>query len=98
MAHVVGPKGQVVIEKDIRDGLGVRPGWLALQQRVGDHVEIHFIPPEHDRSLAGILSSSIKRSFPTETDLSSARDEAWHRHVHEDAPPSEENSSPEGSA
>ena len=56
MAHVVGQKGQIVIAKEIRDALGVEPGWMALQSIVDGHVEIHFVPPEHDRSLLGSLA------------------------------------------
>ncbi|MEX2430621.1 MAG: AbrB/MazE/SpoVT family DNA-binding domain-containing protein [Dehalococcoidia bacterium] len=56
MTHTVGPEGQVVIEKDIRDRLGVKPGWLALQMLVDGHVEIHFVPPEHSESLAGAFA------------------------------------------
>ena len=56
MVRMVGRDGRVVIEKEIREKLGIKPGWLAIQQLVGDHVEIRFIPPEHDRSLAGILA------------------------------------------
>jgi AbrB family looped-hinge helix DNA binding protein len=55
MTHLVGTKGQVVIAKEIRAQLGIHPGWLAVQRVVGDHVEIRFLPPEHERSLAGIL-------------------------------------------
>ena len=77
VANRVGPKGQVVIEKGIRERLGVEAGWLALQQLVGDHVEIYFIPPEHNESLAGILAPYIKHHFPTEADLRAAREAAW---------------------
>ena len=34
--HKVGSKGQVVIAKEIRDELGIQPGWLALQRVVDD--------------------------------------------------------------
>ena len=51
MANKVGTKGQVVIDKQIRDRLGIGPGWMALQRLVDDHVEIYFIEPEHNRSL-----------------------------------------------
>jgi bifunctional DNA-binding transcriptional regulator/antitoxin component of YhaV-PrlF toxin-antitoxin module len=61
MAHVVGPKGQVVIEKEIRDKLGVKQGWQAVQLLVDNHVRIYFIPPEHNRSLRGILKPHIRR-------------------------------------
>ena len=56
MPNVVGQKGQVVISKEIRDKLGVEPGWWALQIIVDGHLEIHFVPPEHNRSLLGSLA------------------------------------------
>jgi AbrB family looped-hinge helix DNA binding protein len=59
MANVVGTKGQVVIAKEIRDELGIGPGWLALQRLVDDHVEIYFVMPEHNRSLKGALQKYI---------------------------------------
>ena len=62
MANRVGPKGQVVIEKDIRDRLGVQPGWQALQMLVDGHVRIYFIPPPHNRSLAGCMAPYIQRA------------------------------------
>lgn len=77
MGHLVGSKGQVVIKKEIRDRLGVQPGWRTVQLLVGDHVELYFIPPEHNRSLFSILKPYIKRSFPTEDDLRQAREAAW---------------------
>lgn len=76
MAAKVGPKGQVVIEKQIRDELGVQPGALAVQRIVGDHVEIRFVPPSHRRSLKGVLGSHARRSvLPGE--WNQAREEAW---------------------
>ncbi|MBC8421360.1 MAG: AbrB/MazE/SpoVT family DNA-binding domain-containing protein, partial [Actinobacteria bacterium] len=38
MTLVVGTKGQIVISKEIRDKMGVKPGWIALERLVGDHV------------------------------------------------------------
>jgi len=85
MAHVVGPKGQVVIEKEIRDRLGIGPGWLALQVLVDDHVEIRFVPPEHDRSLAGILAGRGRVTLPDDDALRGARERAWDERAHERA-------------
>lgn len=59
MATRVGTKGQVVIEQHIREKLGVEPGMLAVQQLVGDHVELRFVPGRHRRSLAGVLRPYI---------------------------------------
>lgn len=76
MAHVVGPKGQVVIAKAIRDRLGIVPGWVALQRVVDDHVEIYFLPPEHRESLKGSLAAHIKGTVPPE-DWQRARERGW---------------------
>jgi bifunctional DNA-binding transcriptional regulator/antitoxin component of YhaV-PrlF toxin-antitoxin module len=74
MANVVGRKGQVVIEKEIRDRLGVGPGWKATQRVVDDHVELRFIPPTHNRSLAGCLKDLIDPSKlePTDEEIDQA--------------------------
>lgn len=76
MGHVVGAKGQVVIAKEIRDRLGVGPGWVALQRVVDDHVEICFLPPEHRESLKGSLASHLKTSVSPD-DWERARERGW---------------------
>lgn len=40
MTHRVGPKGQVVIPKDLRDELGIEPGDEVSFWRHGDHVAV----------------------------------------------------------
>lgn len=77
MDYKVGPKGQVVIDKEIRDQLGVQPGWTAVQQLIDDHVELYFLPPEHRRSLAGVLHPYLQATFSTSEALASARQDAW---------------------
>ena len=77
MAYLVGPKGQVVIAKEIRELLGVQPGWLALQRVVGDHVEVHFLPPEHRRSLMGSLAVQAKVRVSPGMAWDKARETAW---------------------
>ena len=76
MASTVGEKGQVVIEKPIRDALGVRPGFVAVQSLRDDRVEIRFYPPEHNRSLKGALAEFVECSIPPE-EWEQARQDAW---------------------
>jgi bifunctional DNA-binding transcriptional regulator/antitoxin component of YhaV-PrlF toxin-antitoxin module len=77
MSTIVGTKGQVVIEKPIRDELGVEPGWIAVQRIVGgDRVEVRFYPAEHDRSLRGALAEHLERSIPPDR-FDDARRETW---------------------
>jgi AbrB family looped-hinge helix DNA binding protein len=77
MAYRVGSKGQVVIEKRIRDELGIEPGSLAVQERVGDKVEIRFFPPEHRRSLRGALAKHVRRWPSPDQSWSDIVEEAW---------------------
>ena len=79
MAHVVGRKGQVVIAKEIRDRLGVEPGWVALQHLAGDHVEVYFVPPEHRKSLKGSLAEHVKVRVAPGQEWHKARDKAWEK-------------------
>jgi bifunctional DNA-binding transcriptional regulator/antitoxin component of YhaV-PrlF toxin-antitoxin module len=79
MAHVVGSKGQVVIAKEIRDRLGVEPGWVALQRLAGDHVEVYFVPPEHRKSLKGSLAKHVKVHIASGQEWDKARDIAWEK-------------------
>lgn len=79
MAHIVGPKGQVVIAKEIRDQLGLEPGWVALQRLAGDHVEVYFVPPEHRKSLKGSLAGHVKVRVVPGEEWNRARDMAWER-------------------
>ena len=84
MAGKVGPKGQVVIEKAIRDRLGVGAGWLTIQRLVNGHVELFFVPPEHNRSLAGSLAKYVKGRHISDEDWPSVKEAAWEAAVRED--------------
>jgi bifunctional DNA-binding transcriptional regulator/antitoxin component of YhaV-PrlF toxin-antitoxin module len=83
MATKVGEKGQVVIEQPIREALGVEPGFVAVQTLVGDHIEIRFFPPEHQRSLKGILAGYVQRSVTSE-EWPKVREDSWAQAALED--------------
>ncbi len=82
---MLGTKGQVVIAKEIRDQLGVEPGWLAVQRLVEDHVEIYLLPPEHRDSLKGSLAEYINAHIAHCQDWDAARHTAWERSAKEAA-------------
>jgi bifunctional DNA-binding transcriptional regulator/antitoxin component of YhaV-PrlF toxin-antitoxin module len=78
----VGTKYQVVIEREARRRLGIRPGWVAVQTVVGDRLELRFLPPKHDRSLAGSLGRyATGEAVPDPADEERA---AWEAHVDEE--------------
>lgn len=61
MRHVlgtsVGQRGQITIEKEIREKLGIKPKDIALQAIVDGRLVLTFVPryEPHMRSVAGIL-------------------------------------------
>jgi bifunctional DNA-binding transcriptional regulator/antitoxin component of YhaV-PrlF toxin-antitoxin module len=77
MASVIGVRGQVTLEKELREELGIGPGWRVAQRRVGDRIELRFLPPRHQRSLRGVLADPHGPSFPTEAALNAAKEQAW---------------------
>ena len=66
MSSRVGERGQVTIEKAIRDQLGVYAGDQAVQRVEDGRVVIEFVPAPHRRSLLGALSGKVRRTPPTE--------------------------------
>jgi AbrB family looped-hinge helix DNA binding protein len=75
MASTVGERGQVTIEKAIREELGVYAGDVAVQRIEGRRVVIEFVPAPHRRSLAGVLRDKVER-HPDEEDWPAIRDAA----------------------
>lgn len=51
----VSERGQITIDKSIRKRLGVKPGMIAYQRLVDDHLEVFFLPGPHRESLFGAL-------------------------------------------
>ncbi len=60
MASTVGERGQVTIEKAIREELGVYAGDQAVQRVENGRVVIEFVPAAHRRSLAGALRDRVR--------------------------------------
>jgi len=85
MGYVVGLKGQIVIAKEIRDKLGIKPGWLALQRQVGDHVAVYFVPQEHGKSLKGSLAEHTEVRVAPGQEWDEARKLAWNKAAEEKA-------------
>ena len=67
----------MVIPKKIRDQLGIEPGSLTVQMVVDGHLEIHFFPPEHNRSLMGILAPFTDVVVPPGDDWTKIKEDAW---------------------
>lgn len=59
MSSRVGERGQVTIEKRIREELGVYAGDEAVQRVEGGRVVIEFVPGPHRRSLAAALRAKV---------------------------------------
>ena len=77
MAGKVGAKGNVVIEKSIRDQLGIEAGWETVQVVRDGYVEIYFLPPAFPGMAAGALREYTSRSqFSDEDALHDAIEEA----------------------
>jgi Regulators of stationary/sporulation gene expression len=74
---LVGTKGQVTIAKEIRDKLGVKPGWRALQRVEAGRVVLEFLPPPHLRSLVGVLRNYSEVTIPSSEALEEASEEAF---------------------
>ena len=79
MASRVGERGQITIERAIREELGVYAGDQAVQRVEDGRVVIEFVPAPHRRSLAGSLGDKVTRK-PDDDRWSSLRDAAADPH------------------
>ena len=68
MASRVGERGQITIEKAIREELGIYAGDETVQRVEDGRIVIEVVPGRHRRSLAGSLKSKVGRT---------PRDESW---------------------
>lgn len=76
MVTRIGHKVQIVIEKPIRDALGLEPGSLAVQKLIDNPLEIYFYPVEHKQSLRGVLAAKICRRVSAD-EWATMRETVW---------------------
>jgi AbrB family looped-hinge helix DNA binding protein len=75
MPSKVGERGQITIEKAIREELGVYAGDQAVQWVEDGHVVVTFVPAPHRRSAFGILADKITKRPDNEDDWSALIEE-----------------------
>ena len=66
-------KGQVVIPKEIRDKIGLKPGKRAIIEAIGDHAEIRAAPEDPIEFFCGTFKEG---SSLTEALLKARREDA----------------------
>jgi AbrB family looped-hinge helix DNA binding protein len=76
MASRVGERGQITIEKAIREELGIYAGDETIQRVEDGRIVIDVVPGRHRRSLAGSLRDKVGRR-PDDESWPALRDAAW---------------------
>ena len=76
MSSRVGERGQITIEKVIREELGIYAGDETVQRVEDGRIVIEVVPGRHRRSLAGALRDQVRRAPPDES-WEALRDAAW---------------------
>jgi AbrB family looped-hinge helix DNA binding protein len=76
MASRVGERGQITIEKSIREELGIYAGDEAVQRIEDGRIVIEVVPGRHRRSLAGSLKDKVRRR-PDDESWEGLRRAAW---------------------
>jgi AbrB family looped-hinge helix DNA binding protein len=66
MGSRVGERGQITIEKAVREELGIYAGDEAIQRVEDGRIVIEIVPGRHRRSLAGTLRDKVGRTPPDE--------------------------------
>ncbi|HET7676765.1 MAG TPA: AbrB/MazE/SpoVT family DNA-binding domain-containing protein [Candidatus Limnocylindrales bacterium] len=72
----VGERGQITIEKAIREELAIHAGDEAIQRVEDGRIVIEVVPGRHRRSLAGSLKDKLKRR-PDDESWEVLRRAAW---------------------
>jgi len=76
MSSRVGERGQITIEKSIREELAIYAGDETVQRIEDGRIVIEVVPGRHRRSLAGALRDKVGRK-PSDESWDALRDAAW---------------------
>jgi len=76
VAYKVGERGQITIEKAIREELAIYAGDETIQRVEDGHIVIDIVPARHNRSLLGVLRDKVRR-WPEDDSWEALRDAAW---------------------
>jgi len=76
MPSRVGGRGQITIEKAIREELGIYAGDETVQRVEDGRIVIEVVPGRHTRSLAGSLKAKVGRR-PADESWNELRRAAW---------------------
>jgi AbrB family looped-hinge helix DNA binding protein len=76
MTSRVGERGQITIEKAIREELAIYAGDETVQRVVDGRIVIEVVPGRHRRSLAGVLRGKTGRT-PSDETWAVLREAAW---------------------
>jgi AbrB family looped-hinge helix DNA binding protein len=76
MTSRVGERGQITIEKAIREQLAIYAGDEAVQRVEDGRIVIEIVPGRHARSLAGVLREHVGR-WPADETWEALRAAAW---------------------
>ena len=76
MGSRVGERGQITIEKAIREELAIYAGDETVQRVEDGRIVIELVPGRHRRSLAGSLRDKVGRQ-PVDETWEALRDAAW---------------------
>lgn len=76
MTSKVGERGQITIEKSIREELAIYAGDETVQRVEGGRIIIEVVPGRHRRSLAGALREKVGR-IPDDEAWEVLRRAAW---------------------
>jgi AbrB family looped-hinge helix DNA binding protein len=76
MGSRVGERGQITLEKAIREELGIHAGDEAVQRVEDGKIVIEVVPGRHGRSLASSLAQKTQRR-PSDESWEALRQDAW---------------------